>query len=64
MVSGSVSLLHDSETGEWIWDLEQPEKSRIVEVDVDGNVHFEMVVLSSIEESGSSYRAEKLVIDM
>lgn len=64
MVSGAISRVYDDALGEWGWDLEQLEKARIVEVDAEGNVHFEMAVLSSIPQSGSVYRAERLVVDM
>lgn len=64
MISGAISRVYDETLGEWGWDLEQLEKARIVEVDAEGNVHFEMVVLSSIPQSGSVYRAERLAVDM
>ena len=46
----------DERSFQWI---EQPEKTRIIEVDFDGNVMFEMLVKSPIV-NGSVYRSEKI----
>ena len=42
--------------------IEQHEKARIIEVDFDGNVIFEMLVTSQLTIGSSVYRTEKIAL--
>lgn len=64
MTSGAIAVFVDPETSGLVWDQEEREKTRIVEVDAEGTVHFEIVLVSSRAESGASYRADKMILEM